>query len=90
VLEQQLQSNLRNARVFGSRHITKQSAAEVPHRSTKLGVVEDIETLKPELQDLRFRDVGLLQKGQIPIVQARPMEEAFSRGPQLSNAFRTE
>src|SRR5208282_483022 len=85
--EQDFQGRLHDARIASLGHQAKCSAnVHAIHEIRKsrikgsiwiheLGMIEGVEGLEPELEALRFRDLCVLQKGHIPVIEARAMEE---------------
>src|SRR5215472_11980839 len=53
-------------------------------------MVEGIEKLETELNDLLLRQAHVTQKSRVPVVDARPVEEAGLAGPERSDGLATE
>src|ERR1700733_4060790 len=82
-LEAVLQGKLQNAR----RHRAAEDSAEtdIPagiNRRVVLGVVPNVVELGPELQAGSFRDLGVLDQREIPVVLAGPHDCAHLRVPE--------
>jgi hypothetical protein len=88
--EKNLQCQLANPGVTRPKDQTERARAEVPVRVEKLGMVEDIEELGPELSTHVFRDLGVFQQGQIEVIDTWPMEESPIGSVQGAQTFEAE
>lgn len=59
-------------------------------RAEKLGMVEDVEALKPKLNRLRFAQAQMLEKGHIVVVHPRSVKEAPSGRPRRTQVVLAE
>src|SRR5579871_4523175 len=86
--ESKLESELHNSCIGRFHSLTEQRAVEIAlYRcgSKKLRVIERVKALDAQLQKLGFRDIEILEQGNIEIQRARPMEGAarcVSKGAQ--------
>src|SRR5579872_2864994 len=78
-LEIQLQSELDQTRSARLADLTKCSAESAGTRIQKLCVVEGVEEFRAELDFLRLRDLRILQKRNVPVVDSRPPKRVPSQ-----------
>ena len=94
-LEVEFRPDLPDAWARGSKHSPKRTGAGVKvtihiKRAIELSVVEDVEELRTKLQRLAFRQLHILQEGQVPVINSRPMKESLVGGPLLGETFPAE
>src|SRR5579863_146607 len=89
ILEKELRCHLHNAGVARTGDHSKRGV-DLARGILELRMVENVESLKAQLQFLGFGDFGCLQQGYIPVIEARAMEETPRRIPELSKLFIAE
>ena len=92
-LKKEFRAQLHEARRIGVDHLAEIGTADVAVdglRSEKLGVVENVKTLEPKLQRLRFSQAHIFQKRHIVIVHTRSVEKTPFRGTGRSQGVLAE
>src|SRR5262249_43390847 len=60
-------------------------AVHVVHRHTEIGVIEDVEQFRAELQVFAFREAEILERREIPLLDPRPSHDVASSVAKLTN-----
>src|SRR5271165_5916717 len=89
-LEHQPKSQLRNARGAGARHLAEGAGIEGRSYTAELRMVEQVEELGAELKRDSLLQLGLLNKGNVPVVDAGRAHQTPSRVPESAQCRQGE
>ena len=82
-LRKKFQRELDQPRRLGRQNLIESWRTDVAVGKTEIGMVEDVEELRPELKFLRLRDANVLERGKVPVGVARPLRDVAARGAEL-------
>ena len=68
----------------------RRAVGDVTVRVHKLGVIEDVEELRAELERSTLRQFQILEQSDIPVIDSRSVEEPPVRSTQYGQCFRRE
>src|SRR5581483_4451800 len=91
-LERQLQRYLPNSTITRPGYLAEVAGSNITRRTREreLGMVEDVEKLRSELERRPLSDGGVFVQGQVPVVDSGAMEEAPPRIACNPDIFRSK
>src|SRR5947209_1666829 len=90
--KQQFQRKLQLSRIASSEHFAKGTAGLSRAQSIEVGMVQDVESLRPELQGEAFAEFGILEQVGIPALRGWSNDRAtfLVSGADLAGRNRRE
>src|ERR1051325_3616095 len=88
--EQEFQRHLCDTRTSSGGDLAEIGVGDAAARIVELRMVEGVEKLETELNDFLLCEAHVAQKSRIPVVDARPVEEAGLAGPESPDGLAAE